>query len=482
MHINIKRVTAVPREGNIILLTADKSFPAGILNTKEAAFATREFTAQRKTVHFNQIERQVFVQWLDASDKPLYIQLETARKAGAAIAARLQGMKLETATLSGNDPALALAFAEGMLLGSYQFLKYRTNREKEANKFRQLNIHASLTEKDILLLQVKADAVWRTRTLVNEPQSFLTATEMAKQFQKMGKEGGFKTEVWNKQKIKTMKMGGLLAVNQGSIEPPTYTIMEYKPRNAVNKKPYVLVGKGVVYDTGGMSLKPTPNSMDFMKCDMAGGAVVGGTMYALAKSGLPVHVIGLVPATDNRPDGNAYVPGDVITMMSGKTVEVLNTDAEGRLLLADALFHAQKFKPEAVFEFSTLTGAASAAIGPYGIVCMGNVSDELRSALKTAGDNVYERLAEFPFWEEYDELLKSDIADIKNIGGAIGGAITAGRFLAGFTNYPYMHFDIAGPAFSKTNDSYRGKNGTGVGVRLMLEYFSAIATKKQTKK
>jgi leucyl aminopeptidase len=276
--------------------------------------------------------------------------------------------------------------------------------------------------------------------------------------------------VLDKEEITKMKMGGLLSVNLGSIDPPTFTIMEYKPANAVNKKPYVLVGKGVVYDTGGMSLKPTPNSMDSMKCDMAGGAAVGGAMYAIAKSKLPVHVIALVPATDNRPDGNAYVPGDVITMMSGKTVEVLNTDAEGRLILADALHYAKSLKPEVVLEFSTLTGAAAAAIGQYGIVSMGKVNDATRAELEIAGNNVYERLAEFPMWDEYDDLLKSDIADLKNIGGPYGGAITAGRFLLNFTDYPYMHFDIAGPAFIKGNDSYRSKNGTGVGVRLITEF------------
>jgi leucyl aminopeptidase len=481
MHISVKRLTTTPKSGHLILLSSDKSIPSGFLSGQEAKFVTNEFASQRKSVHINQFDRQIFVQLLDGSDKAPYQQLEAARKAGAALAARLQAIKAEQVCIVGADGPISAAVAEGLLLSSYQFLKYRSNKEKESNKLRSLQIHSPLTEKELDLLRAIVTATWCARDLVNEPQNFLTASELSRQFVKMGKEAGFKVEVWNKTKIKSMKMGGLLAVNQGSVEPPTFTIMEYKPRNAVNKKPYVLVGKGVVYDTGGMSLKPTANSMDFMKCDMAGGATVGATLYALAKAGLPVHVIGLVPATDNRPDGDAYVPGDVITMMSGKTVEVLNTDAEGRLILADALYHAQKYKPEAVFEFSTLTGAASAAIGGYGIVCMGNVNDEVRNQLKTAGDNVYERLAEFPFWEEYDELLKSDIADVKNIGGATGGAITAGRFLVGFTNYPYMHFDIAGPAFNKSNDSYRGKNGSGVGVRLMTEYFLSMVNSKKKK-
>ncbi len=274
-----------------------------------------------------------------------------------------------------------------------------------------------------------------------------------------------------------MKMGGLLAVNQGSIEPPTFTDMEWKPKRAVNKKPFVLVGKGVVYDTGGLSLKPTLNSMDYMKCDMAGGAVVGSTLYAIAKAKLPVHIIGLVPATDNRPDGNAYTPGDVVTMYSGLTVEVLNTDAEGRMILADALHFAKQYHPELVMEFSTLTGAAAVAVGHFGIVCMGNADNRVKKELHESANHVYERLVEFPFWDEYDELLKSDIADIKNIGGAAAGAITAGRFLSKFVDYPYMHFDIAGPAFNRTYDSYRNKNATGVGVRFMFEFFRNKAMK-----
>jgi leucyl aminopeptidase len=200
---------------------------------------------------------------------------------------------------------------------------------------------------------------------------------------------------------------------------------------------------------------------------------VGCAMYAIARQKLPVHVIALVPATDNRPDGNAYTPGDVITMMSGLKVEVLNTDAEGRMILADALHYAKRYKPELVMEFSTLTGAAAAAIGHYGIVCMGNCIDEIREPLHKSANNVYERLAEMPFWEEYDDLIKSDIADIKNIGGPIAGAITAGRFLNKFTDYPYMHFDIAGPSFNRSGDSYRGKNASGVGVRFIYDFIKS---------
>jgi leucyl aminopeptidase len=250
--------------------------------------------------------------------------------------------------------------------------------------------------------------------------------------------------------------------------------MEYKPKSHKNKKPFVLVGKGVVYDTGGLSLKPTPNSMDSMKCDMAGAAAVGAAMYAIAKAKLNVHVIGLVPATDNRPGFNAFAPGDIIHMMDGSTVEMLNSDAEGRMILGDALHFAKRYKPEMTIDIATLTGAAVAAIGMSGIVSMGTASKRYTDKLKASGNNVFERLAEFPFWDDYNDLLKSDIADQKNLGGPYAGSITAGKFLQKFTDYPYYHLDIAGPAFLPAKDGYRIKGGTGVGVRLFFDFFNSL--------
>jgi len=265
-------------------------------------------------------------------------------------------------------------------------------------------------------------------------------------------------------------MGGLLAVNKGSVDAATFSIMEWKPKNAKNKKPIVLVGKGVVYDTGGLSLKPTPNSMDIMKCDMGGAAAVAGAVYAVAQAKLPVHVVALIPATDNRPGGNAYAPGDVVTMFDGTKVEVLNTDAEGRMLLADALSYAKKYKPELVFDAATLTGSAMRAIGSYGTVIMGTAKDSVFKKIETSGKETYERVVRFPFWDEYADELKSEIADITNLGGANAGAITAGKFLEHFTDYPWVHFDIAAPAWQYSNSGYLKKGGTGVGVRLFFNF------------
>jgi leucyl aminopeptidase len=323
-------------------------------------------------------------------------------------------------------------------------------------------------------LQVIIEANLLARTLVNEPLSYLTAVQLSKDIQKAGKEAGFKVEVMDKKKIASLKMGGLLAVNRGSQDPPTFNVLEYKSPKAKNKKPIVLVGKGIVYDTGGLSLKPTPNSMDMMKCDMAGAATVVATLSAIAKLKLPVHVVGLIPATDNRPGENAYTPGDVVPMMNGMNVEVLNTDAEGRMVLADALAFASRYKPELVMDFATLTGAAKAAIGSMGTIFMGTATDDVKQKLTTSGNNVYERLVEFPFWDEYGQLIKSDVADIKNVGGPEAGMITAGKFLEHFTDYPWLHFDIAGTAYLMGEDSYRGKYGTGVGVRLLVDYLKGI--------
>lgn len=376
------------------------------------------------------------------------------------------------------DAESSLAFVEGLALSNYQFLKYFKDADKRKKSLKSVSIAGkTVSKKDLNRLNAAVDANFEARSLVNEPLSFLTAEQFSKEMQRLGKAHGISVEIFKKKKIESLKMGGLLAVNRGSIEPPTFTIMEYKPAKAVNKKPYVLVGKGVVYDTGGLSLKPTANSMDFMKCDMGGAAGVVGAMVAIAKAKLNVHVVCLVPATENRPGGNAYAPGDVVHMYNGLNVEVLNTDAEGRMILADALAYAIKYDPELVFDMATLTGAAARAIGGEGVVAMGTADQKEFDTLIESGFDTYERIAQFPFWEEYGEQIKSDIADIKNLGGPEAGMITAGKFLEHFTKkngkhaYPWVHLDIAGPAYNFKARNYRGVQGSGVGVRLLFDFF-----------
>lgn len=395
--------------------------------------------------------------------------LEKMRVAGHAIRTKLA--KTATNIYVVGEGATATALAEGIALSTYQFLKYFKDAEKKKYALTSITLVGGFDEQALNRLNNTIKAVCWARDMVNEPVSFLTATQLATEIETLGKEAGFDVQILEKAKIEALKMGGLLAVNKGSIDPPTFTILEYKPTNPTNQKPIVLVGKGVVYDTGGLSLKPTAGSMDLMKSDMAGAACMAATIYGAALNKLNVHLIGLIPATDNRPGQTAYTPGDVITMYDGTTVEVLNTDAEGRMILADALAYSNKLNPELVIDAATLTGAAVVAIGTKASCLMGNADQAVLDQLIASGNEVHERLVQLPFWDEYLDEMKSSVADLKNIGGRYAGMITAGKFLEHFVKSPYIHMDIAGPSFLETAQDYKGKGGTGVGVRLLLNYF-----------
>lgn len=441
-------------------------------------YVAEQLAADSKLIRINQYSHHHY--YVVAADKKNPdLTAEALRKSGHQLHALLKADKVKelfVCNLTATGGALALA--EGLALTAYQFEGYKTDeKSKKAPDLQKLTlIGPGLSAEQVQELDYVLQGVYLARDLVNAPLNKLNAIQFAERMAEAGEQAGFHTEILDLVRIEALRMGGLLAVNQGSPEPPTFTIMEYKPEGARNTKPYVLVGKGVVFDTGGLSLKPTPASMDMMKCDMAGGAAVVGTLYALAKNQVPLHVIGLVPATDNRPGGLAFAPGDVITMYSGLTVEVMNTDAEGRLLLGDALAFAKKYDPELVLDFATLTGAAARAIGKEGIVCMGTAEESTFGELKKAGNRTHERLVEFPLWDEYADHIKSDIADINNIGKAEAGAISAGKFLERFTEgYPWVHFDIAAPAYLTAPDSYRGKGGTGTAVRLTYEFLKGKA-------
>lgn len=464
--MDIKKASKLEANDNVAyLITSDKDLSSKDFSTAEITYIKKEIKAEQKQITLNRLTNMVYVVVLGTDAD--YKATEKARIAAHNLTTAVNQAKIKALSIV-SDLAVTLSFIEGIALTNYQFLKYFS--DKKINTLTELNVLGKIETAELVELQNTVDATNYAKDLVNEPQSFLTATQISEEIKALGKEAGFTVEVFNKEKIESLEMGGLLAVNKGSIEPPTFSILEWKPKNAKNKKPIVLVGKGVVYDTGGLSLKPTAKSMDFMKCDMGGAAAVIGGIYAIAKNELPYHVIGLVPATDNRPSLNAYAPGDVITMHNKKTVEVLNTDAEGRLIMADALSYANQYKPELVIDIATLTGSAVAAIGHYGIVGMGNMEEKTMSKLKESGNNVFERIAEFPFWDEYNEQLKSPIADLTNLGNGSGGSITAGKFLENFTDYPYVHLDIAGPAFLHAPINYLSKGGTGVGVRLFYDF------------
>ncbi len=464
----ISKITTLKNNcSTAVLFDESKQFSQFILSEKEREYLEKKLENENEAIIYKHPDILFF--YRKKEEHEIYHQIEAVRKAGAKLGELLKTENINRVQVMNlSKPEFIVPFLEGIILACYSFSKYK--KEKGGVAFEEIFVlDKNANYNELVNTAVILQAVFHARDLVNEPLSYLTATQFSKEIEKMGSEAGFSVEVFHKKKIETLKMGGLLAVNKGSIDPPTFNILEWKPENATNKKPIVLVGKGVVFDTGGLSLKPTPKSMDFMKCDMAGGAVVAATIYAVAKNKVPVHVIGLIPATDNRPDGNAYVPGDIITMFDGTTVEVKNTDAEGRLILADALSYAKKYNPELVIDIATLTGAAEIVAGDQAIVGMGNNPDYLVQ-LKETGNETYERIIEVPLWEEYAKPLKSSVADLNNLGVREAQSTIAGKFLEHFTDYNWIHLDAAGVSFRFEKEGYLPVGGTGYGTRLLYNF------------
>ncbi len=485
MNIQLTIAGKSDHKTSLVLIGSKKTkFEKSLFKPDEHIYLTKCIEKGDKIVVINQYSRVIAVIILDDKKSEGHI-LEACRRGGASVASVVSKNKLEKIQILSieHDSSHEMACAEGLLLASYKFTKYVTKVEDKKTSFKEVQlVGKNIDKKEVGELKILADAMFRARDMINEPVNELNAVQLAKEMSRMSKEAGISVQVLEKKQIEALRMGGLLSVNQGSVDPPTFTIMEWKPKNAINKKPLVLVGKGVVYDSGGLSLKPTQDSMDYMKSDMSGAAAVSGAIYAVAKNNLPVHVIALVPATDNRPGFNAFAPGDIIRMYNGTTVEMLNSDAEGRMILADAIAYSKKYDPEMLINVATLTGSAAIAVGPHAMVCMGTVSKEIMDQLKESGEHVHERMIEFPLWDDYEESLKSDIADIKNVGGRYAGAITAGKFLERFTPCPFVHLDIAGVAFNKGNEGYRVKGGTGVGIRLLYNFIKQRSIKPGKRK
>ncbi len=406
---------------------------------------------------------------------------ESARKFGGNTASALKGKKFkDVAVLISpmfGTPKAASAVAqntmEGIELGSYELSLYKSKPEKK-----------SFPENFTFIIPSKWDArefnsglkvgevmAWGqnlSRDLIGHPSNYLTPQELAETAKSLAKEFGFECEVLSKAAIKKLKMDCLLGVNSGSEKPPHFIIMKYTGPRA-KKDPVCLVGKGITFDAGGISLKPALD-MDQMKGDMGGAACVIASMACAARLRLPVNLVGLVPTTENLPSGSAYKPGDVLTAMNGKTIEIINTDAEGRLILADALSYAQKFEPAAIIDIATLTGAAKIALGYFGAGLFVNDS-KVRRLMMKASDTSGEKVWEMPLWEEYQDSIKSSIADIKNSAGRPGSFCTAAAFLNNFTgDYPWAHIDMASMDIEFKGGAYRPKGASGYGVRLMVEF------------
>jgi leucyl aminopeptidase len=368
---------------------------------------------------------------------------------------------------------VAQAVAEGSLLGLYQYTPYKTVGREDLKEMEQLNIIAdekdfSLIESAIKKAQIISRAVYFARDLISAPSNEMTPSIMAQKAREIARRKNVSCQVLDKAKMKEMGMNALLAVASGSNEESKFIILEY----AGGKKsaaPILLVGKGLTFDSGGISLKPA-DKMDEMKTDMSGGAAVMGVIMAAADLQLPLNITALIPSTENMPSGTACKPGDIIKSYSGKTIEVLNTDAEGRLILADALAYASEFKPAAIIDVATLTGACVVALGDDVIGMLGT-NDKLKKEIDKAAQTTGELVWELPLWESYHELIKSDIADYKNSSGRSAGTITAAAFLSKFAgDAPWVHLDIAGPAWTNKEKTYIPKGASGVAVRLLVEF------------
>ncbi|MBM3157879.1 MAG: leucyl aminopeptidase [Chloroflexi bacterium] len=377
----------------------------------------------------------------------------------------------------------AQALTEGSILGLYTFRKHIT-KEPEHGQIGELLIverdgsKVPTLEHGVKLGKILAEATNLARDLINEPANYMTPTDMAEAARKIAEESGLEFAVFERDDMKKLGMGALLGVAQGSKQPPKFIILSYRG-DSTSKNTLGLVGKGLTFDSGGISIKPS-EGMEEMKGDMAGGATVIAAIKAIAELELKINVTGLIPATENLPGGAALKPGDILKAMNGKTIEVVNTDAEGRLILADALSYARKQGLSPLIDIATLTGACRVALGDVCTGAFGNNQEVINKVIK-AGEEAGEKIWQLPMFEEYKEKNKSDVADIKNSGGRYGGAITAAQFLSEFSqDTPWTHLDIAGTSISSKEKDYVVKGASGVMVRTLVNFAMGLAG-EQTK-
>ena len=414
------------------------------------------------------------------------LKAETLRQVAGTAAKAFKRYRLEEGTLlmdslpvqKFSPEELGEWMTEGARLGAYAFERYKTVREEPKKELKAVTLlterlNTSRVERGAGLASTVTESVYRVRDLISEPSNVVTPSKLAAAAKEIGRKTGIKVTVLEKEAIEKLGMGGLLGVSRASHEGPRFIIMEYN-MNQKKRPLFVFVGKGITFDTGGISIKPA-NNMEQMKYDMSGAAAVLGTLEAAARLRLPFRIVGLAPTCENMPGGHAYKPGDILKALNGKTIEVKNTDAEGRLILADALSYAQRYKPDGVIDLATLTGACVVAVGNFVIAGLTNNERLLRRVLQ-AGEASGERVWELPLWEEYSELIKSDIADVKNIGDGTAGTITSAAFLKEFVAYPWVHLDIASRAWTEKDLPYIPKGATGIGVRLLIHFLRGWKT------
>lgn len=422
--------------------------------------------------------RRVLVAGLGQADK---FDLQGIRKAAAAAivkAKELGSQSVDTIVHGAGIADLPVAEAaqatiEGSLLALYQYAAEKQEEEKK-HAIESLTVveysadKISEIEEGMRVAEATTSGVYLARDLVNMPPNVATPTKMAESAAEIAAEHQMEITIGDRAWAAERDMGAFLAVAKGAGEPPKFIVIEHKPARD-DWDTIVLVGKGITFDTGGISIKPT-QGMGLMKSDMAGAAAVLGAMKAVGQLDLPLRVVGITPCTENMPDANAYRPADVIRASNGKTIEIISTDAEGRMVLADGLVYAKRFKPAAVIDLATLTGAVEVALGRGMAAGLFSTEDSIRDKLMAAGDVTHERVWPLPLWSDYRKAIKSDVADMKNSGGKVGGVATSAIFLKEFTDYPWAHLDIAGMALSSKSQDFTPAGGTGFGVRLLIEF------------
>jgi len=494
-------------EGDMIFMYGDESAERVLpLGKREVELVKRrrsgEWGAESDECGVMSDEGKDFVVAFDRLPSRLYFVSFDSERKGAEVQERLRLLAAEVLRLLERDgvrevalcgegtlPEEVAAMVEGLTLADYSFDRYKT---KERYHLERLAVSKVFFSEEELESQRRLwNRIWWCREWVNMPVADLNAERFADELEAVARDlEGVKCTVMDRKKIESLRMGGLLGVNRGSVDEPRFVVLEYdgcaraegraggqpekgrRDAGAPAEQPIVLVGKGVMYDTGGLNIKPD-DYMQEMKSDMAGAATMASVVFAAADNRLPVRVVALLPLTDNRPGGNAYAADDILTMYDGTTVEVVNTDAEGRLILADAIAYGVKnYNPRVIIDAATLTGAAVRAISTFGIAAMQTNAERELEMLKIVGEEVHERLVEFPMWKEYDELIRSEYADLRNCGTTPqAGTITAGKFLAHFAkDVPYVHLDTAGVAYFTKAQGYYRAGASGYGMRLLYGF------------
>ena len=488
-----KPVNEIDAEGLAVAVFKDERANGGLLQSLDQAVGglisevtkSEEFVGKEgETAYFHVSGNGLKARRLlliGCGDRASYKSAQITQMGGTA-ARFLRSKNLKTIAVvpraDGEAKAAAQMVVVGAIMGMFEPDKYRT-KDKEQRQLKSVTVVVDGADKKAVQRgaergRIIGESINFTRDLANEPGAYMTPTIMADRAKQVAKEFGLSFDVLDQKQMEKLGMGSLLGVARGSDEPPKLIVMKYKPSKSTSKDLLALVGKGITFDSGGISLKPGEN-MELMKYDMTGAATVIGTMQAIAQLKPSVSVLGVAPCSENLPSGKAIKPGDVLRAMTGKTIEVINTDAEGRLVLADAIAYAKKLGATKIIDMATLTGAVSIALGDVNTAILGT-DQELIDEVIASGVEVGEKFWQLPLDAEYTKQIKSDIADIKNVGGKKAGTITAAAFLKEFAEEtPWAHLDIAGTAWGDPATPYRSKGPTGVAVRTLVEFIERSA-------